>query len=55
MRPPTGTTTGEQAAQLLQDQFTSAGLVDIEVRTMTFDPPAVMVLGHRGQVTPSGG
>lgn len=48
MRPPTGTTTVEQAAQLLQDQFTSAGLVDIEVRTMTFDPPAVMVLGHRG-------
>jgi SAM-dependent methyltransferase len=48
MRPPSGTTTGEQAAQLLQEQFTSAGLVDIEVRTMRFDPPAVMVLGHRG-------
>ena len=48
MRPPTGTTTGEQAVLLLQDQFTSAGLVDIEVKTMMLEPPAVMVLGHRG-------
>ena len=48
MRPPGGTITGEQAARLLQDQFTSAGLIDIEVRTMEFEPPAVMVLGHRG-------
>ena len=47
MRPPGATTTGEQVAELLQDQFTSAGLVDIEAQTMTFDPPAVMVLGHR--------
>jgi ubiquinone/menaquinone biosynthesis C-methylase UbiE len=47
MQPPTGKTTGEEARSKMQDQFGRAGLAAIEVRTMTFDPPAVMMIGHR--------
>jgi ubiquinone/menaquinone biosynthesis C-methylase UbiE len=48
MRPPRGSTTGDEAAERLQKQFVDAGLAAVEHRTMRFDPPAVMVIGHRG-------
>ncbi len=47
MQPPTGKTTGEEARSKMQDQFERAGLSEINVRTMAFDPPAVMMIGHR--------
>ena len=47
MQPPTGTTTGARAEHLLLEQFAAAGLDDAEARIMDFEPPAVMVIGHR--------
>jgi SAM-dependent methyltransferase len=47
MRPPGGSTTGDEAGERLQKQFVDAGLAAVDVRTMPFDPPAVMVIGHR--------
>jgi len=47
MQPPSAKTTGEEARSKMHDQFARAGLAKIEVRTMTFDPPAVMMIGHR--------
>jgi len=47
MRPPGASTTGDEASERLQKQFADAGLAAVEVRTMRFDPPAVMVIGHR--------
>jgi SAM-dependent methyltransferase len=47
MRPPGGSTTGDEAGERLQKQFADAGLADVEARTMRFDPPAVMVIGQR--------
>jgi hypothetical protein len=38
---------GDEAGELLQKQFADAGLAAVETRTMRFDPPAVMVIGHR--------
>jgi SAM-dependent methyltransferase len=48
MQPPGGSTTGDEAGEQLQKQFVDAGLAAVETRTMRFDPPAVMVIGHRG-------
>ena len=47
MRPPGGSTTADEAGERLQKQFDHAGLAAVETRTMRFDPPAVMVIGHR--------
>jgi SAM-dependent methyltransferase len=47
MQPPEGSTTGDEAGERLQKQFVDAGLAAVETRTMRFDPPAVMVIGHR--------
>jgi SAM-dependent methyltransferase len=47
MRPPGGSTTGDEADERLQKQFVDAGLAAVEARTMRFDPPAVMVIGQR--------
>jgi SAM-dependent methyltransferase len=47
MRPRGGSTPGDEAAERLQKQFVDAGLAAAENRTMRFDPPAVMVIGHR--------
>ena len=47
MRPPGGSTTGDEAGERLQKQFVDAGLVAVDTRTMRFDPPAVMVIGQR--------
>jgi SAM-dependent methyltransferase len=47
MRPPGGSTTGDEAGERLQKQFVDAGLAAVETRTMRFDPPAVMVIGRR--------
>jgi SAM-dependent methyltransferase len=47
MQPPGGSTTGDEAGERLQKQFVDAGLAAVETRTMRFDPPAVMVIGHR--------
>jgi SAM-dependent methyltransferase len=47
MRPPGGSTASGEAGERLQKQFADAGLVAVETRTMRFDPPAVMVIGHR--------
>ena len=30
-----------------QKQFADAGLAAVDTRQMRFDPPAVMVIGHR--------
>jgi hypothetical protein len=46
-RPPRGSTTGDEAGERLQKQFADAGLAAVETRTMAWDPPAVMVIGHR--------
>ena len=46
MRPPGGSTTGDEAGERLQKQFADAGLADVGARTMRFDPPAVMVIGQ---------
>lgn len=47
MQPPSGTITGAVAESKLHDQFTAAGLRDVEAREFAFDPPAVMILGRR--------
>jgi len=47
MRPPGGSTTGDEAGERLQKQFVDAGLAAVETRTMRFDPPAVMVIGRQ--------
>jgi SAM-dependent methyltransferase len=47
MQPPGASTTGDEAGERLQKQFVDAGLAAVETRTMRFDPPAVMVIGHR--------
>jgi ubiquinone/menaquinone biosynthesis C-methylase UbiE len=48
MQPPGGSTTADEAGERLQKQFVDAGLVAVDTRTMRSDPPAVMVIGHRG-------
>jgi ubiquinone/menaquinone biosynthesis C-methylase UbiE len=47
MQPPGGSTTADEAGERLQTQFVDAGLVAVDTLTMRFDPPAVMVIGHR--------
>jgi ubiquinone/menaquinone biosynthesis C-methylase UbiE len=46
MQPPSGSVTSARSEFLMKEQFAEAGLVDIEVDTMDFEPPAVMVIGH---------
>lgn len=45
MQPPMATTTSDQAEDELVEQLRGAGLTDIDVAAMQFDPPAVMVSG----------
>jgi ubiquinone/menaquinone biosynthesis C-methylase UbiE len=47
MQPPGGSTTADEAGERLQTQFVDAGLAAVDTRTMRFDPPAVLVIGHR--------
>jgi hypothetical protein len=47
MRPPTSTTTMDDAEVALQKQFADAGFAVVETKTMDRTPPAVMVVGRR--------
>jgi SAM-dependent methyltransferase len=46
MQPPTSHTDSDAATTKLEEQFAAAGFIEIELRKMAHDPPAVMAVGH---------
>ncbi len=51
MQPPSANTTAHEATKKLTQQFETAGLHDVKIHTMDFDPPAVLATGPRNSAS----